>query len=357
MFNSGRLSIARQRRQLTKKGLAELAGITPLTLTRLEGGATVDPERGTLEALARALQYPLEFFFGDDADVFPEEAVSFRSLSSLTARQKEAALAAGHHALMVDRWARERFELPTADFIDLRGEDPESAAIALRSHWGLGTRPVPDMVKLLESKGVRIFSLEEANLNVDAYSCWTGGIPFAFLNTMKSAERSRFDAAHELGHLVLHIHGTFGSRDNERDADRFASAFLIPRDDLISIVPHTPKLSKLIELKKRWGVSVAALARATFEVGLLSDWHYKELCKQISIAGYRREEPLGMARERSVLWRKVFEALWAEGLSKDQVAKLLTLPVDQLRALTSGVLDEKDLPALSRPEKPQLRVV
>lgn len=357
MFNPGRLAIARQRRQLTKKSLAELAGITPLTLTRIETGVTVDPENATVKALASALGYPLEFFFGDDVEIFPEESVSFRSLSSLTARQKEAALAAGHHALMIDRWVRDRFDLPQQDFIDLRGEDPESAAIALRSHWGLGTKPIPSMIKLLEAKGVRIFSLEESNHNVDAYSCWKGGMPFVFLNTMKSAERSRFDAAHELGHLVLHIHGTFGNRDNERDADRFASAFLIPRDDLISIVPHSPRLAKLIELKKRWGVSVSALARATFDIGLLSDWHYKELCKQISISGYRRDEPEGMERERSILWRKVFEHLWIDGLSRDHVAKLLALPSDQLQALLHGVLDQQAALPEAAPKKPQLRIV
>lgn len=311
----------------------------------------------TIRALAEALRYPSEFFFGEDTDVFPEDAVSFRSLSSLTARQKEAALAAGQHALMIDRWARDRFDLPIPDLVDLRGEDPESAAIALRSHWGLGSKPIPDMIKLLEAKGVRIFSLEEENLNVDAYSCWKGGIPFVFLNTMKSAERSRFDAAHELGHLVLHIHGTFGNRDNERDADRFASAFLIPRDDLISVVPHTPRLSTLIGLKKRWGVSVTALARASFEVGLLSDWHYKELCKQMSISGFRRTEPEGMKREFSVLWRKVFEHLWMDGFSKDHVANLLTLPSDQLHALTNGVLDHSVRPSVSVPVKPQLHIV
>src|SRR3546814_6566541 len=47
----------------------------------------------------------------------------------------------------------------------------------------------------------------EDTKNVDAFSCWRNGQPFVFLNTFKSAERSRFDAAHELAHLVLHRHG------------------------------------------------------------------------------------------------------------------------------------------------------
>lgn len=357
MFNPGRLTIARQRRQLTKKSLAESAGITPLTLTRLENGLTAEPELSTLEALASALRFPVDFFFGEDSDVFPEDAVSFRSLSSLTAKQKDAALAAGHVALLFNHWVNARFDLPQPDLIDLRGEDPESAAIALRSHWGLGSKPIRGVIKLFESKGIRVFSLEEANANVDAFSCWRDGTPFIFLNTMKSAERSRFDAAHELGHLVLHVHGTFGNKDNEKEADRFASAFLAPKDDLISFIPYSPKLAQLIELKGRWGISVAALARASYGLGLLSDWHYKEMCKQISIEGYRRKEPKGIERERSVLWLKVFEHLWADGVTKEQVAKELNLPLDEIQSLTQGVLEpQNDLPR-AMPTRPKLHIV
>ncbi|MEK2654790.1 ImmA/IrrE family metallo-endopeptidase [Pseudomonas aeruginosa] len=50
--------------------------------------------------------------------------------------------------------------------------------------------------------------MAEETSQVNAFSCWRRGVtPFVFLNTQKSAEASRFDAAHELGHLVLHRHG------------------------------------------------------------------------------------------------------------------------------------------------------
>ena len=260
MFNGGRLTLARKRRQLTKKELAEKAQLTALTLTRLESGETPEPGSDTVRALAQALGYPTEFFYLNDSEALDTEAVSFRSLSSLTARQRDAALGAGDLAFELHEWVADRFELPAVQLLDLRDEDPTAAADALRSHWGMGTKPVEHMIKLLESKGVRVFSLAEQHKHVDAFSCWRGNVPYIFLNTFKSAERSRFDAAHELGHLVLHVHGmTNGGGNVERDADKFASAFLISRGDLIGHLGRVGSLAQLVYAKKRWGVSVLSL--------------------------------------------------------------------------------------------------
>lgn len=336
MFNPNSLSIARKRRQLTKKVLAERAGVSQLTLTRIENGQTQEPEESTVSALANVLGYPVSFFYSEYEEL-TTEAVSFRSLSSLTARQKDAALTAGSIAFLLDDWVTERFNLPEVDLLDLRDEDPIAAAISLRRHWRLGSKPISNMVKLLESKGVRVFSLAESHKNVDAYSCWRGNKPYVFLNTFKTAERSRFDAAHELGHLVLHIHGTASGMDAEREADLFASAFLIPRDDLVSYMPHVASLQQIIAKKQRWGVSAAALARTAYEVKLLSDWKYREICKQLSRMGYRTKEPNPMSREGSVVWKKVFESLWRDRVTKSDIASELGIPVNEIEALIDGL--------------------
>lgn len=192
---------------------------------------------------------------------------------------------------------------------------------------------------------MRIFSLSEGNKNVDAFSFWRDGTPYIFLNTFKSAERSRFDAAHELGHLTLHVHGANGKRDVETDADRFAAAFLVPRGDLISNWRGIPSVNQLIVAKERWVVSVAALARSLFEAKIVGEWHYRELSKQISIMGYRSKEPKARDREESVLWKKVFESLWKEGITKNHVAKKLCIPSDEMDALFGGLYGEiKPLP-------------
>jgi Zn-dependent peptidase ImmA (M78 family)/DNA-binding XRE family transcriptional regulator len=336
-----RLAVARKRRQLTKKALAENAGVAQDTLTRIENGETSDPESDTVAALARALSYPIGFFYLDDLESLSTDSVSFRSLSSLTARQRDAALAAGTIAFLLDDWVTDRFNLPPHDLLNLREENPAAAAAALRNYWRIGSKPIPHMTRLLEAKGVRVFSLSEENKNVDAFSCWRGDVPYIFLNTFKSAERSRFDAAHELGHLVMHVHGASGGRDVEKDADRFAAAFLIPRDDLISHMPmRLTSINQLITAKERWGVSVAALARNAFDAGLVTDWHYRELCKKISAAGYRTKEPHPRGREGSEVWKKVFESLWRDRLTKNDVANALCLPIDEIEAVLGGLYGE-----------------
>lgn len=355
MFNASRLATARKRRQLTKKDLAAKAGLTALTVTRLESGETPEPSDETVRALAEALAYPVGFFYLDDCEELATEAVSFRSLSSLSARQRDAALAAGSIAFLFDEWVNTKFNLPPPDLIDLRDEDPIAAAEALRGHWGLGTKPIESMIKLLESKGVRVFSLSEQHKNVDAYSCWRGGVPYIFLNTFKSSERSRFDAAHELAHLVIHVHGASAGRDVEREADTFASAFLINRGDLVSNLPRVKSLTELLNSKERWGVSVAALARTAFDAKLISDWHYRELCKQMSYRGYRTNEPRSRQRERSVLWKMIFESLWKDGVTRNDVAKELNIPLDEIESLVGELVAAT--PSTPLAGRPSLRVV
>lgn len=351
-LNLNRLAFARKRRKLTKKELSELAGISQVTLTRIDKGDTLIPSEETVSALAKALRYPVDFFYQDDIEELQAKQVSFRSLSSMTARQRDAALASGVLGYLFNDWVSGRFNLPTPDLPELRTEDPETAAAAIRRHWGIGFKPIPNLIKLLEAKGVRVFTLAEGK-DVDAFSFWRDGTPYIFLNTLKSAERSRFDAAHELGHLLLHVHGYHEGREVEREADQFASHLLVPREDLLSNLQRVISLSQLIAAKARWGVSLAALARTTKDAGLITDWHYREFCKQIGERGYRKHEPESRPRESSVLWKKVLEELWKERFTKEKIADELNLPLDEVDSLLRGVLGgeagierEKSTPSL-----------
>ena len=229
MFNAQRLILGRKRRKMTARALANAIGVSPITISRLENGAN-EPEDDTVDALAQSLGFPRAFFFAEDFDELPASAASFRSLSSMTAKERDAALSAGVIAYLLHDWIDERFNLPECDVPEI-GENvsPEQAAQIVRTNWSLGQQPISNMVRLLESRGVRVFSLSEDTKSVDAFSCWRNTIPFAFLNTFKSTERSRFDAAHELGHLVMHRHGApQDSKQAETEADRFAAEFLMP---------------------------------------------------------------------------------------------------------------------------------
>src|SRR3546814_7639046 len=114
---------------------------------------------------------------------------SFRSLSKMTARQRDTALGSGAVAMLFNEWIEARFDLPEPNVPDLgRDADAESAAAAVRQAWGLGELPIKNMVHLLESTGVRVYSLAIDAVEVDAFSMWRRDRPFVFLNTLKRSE-------------------------------------------------------------------------------------------------------------------------------------------------------------------------
>ncbi|MEA3250573.1 MAG: XRE family transcriptional regulator [Pseudomonadota bacterium] len=338
MFNPERLLMARKRKGLTAKALSELADITTVTISRIEKGANA-PDEQTVRKIAAALGYPESFFYQGDLESLDTDAVSFRSLSKMTAKEKNAALTAGRFGLALVGWVEERFSLPSANLIDLSHEtNPEVAARLLRQHWNIGVKPIGNVVHLLEAQGVRFLSLAENTASVDAYSFWKGGKPYVYLNSFKSAERSIFDTAHELGHLVLHCHGhATSSKEAEREANAFASAFLMPREDVISHAPRFITTDTVIKFKKRWRVSAFAMAYRFHALGLISEWQYKSICIELSRRGFRTGEPGGIEREQSAVWPKIFARLWAEKVTKHQIAAELSLPTDEVSSLVDGL--------------------
>lgn len=337
MFNPSRLTLARQRRGLTKTKLAEDVQVTVRSVSAYEAG-DMAPSDDTVSELSRILRFPREFFFRESFEIPTSEGVSFRALSSMTSRQRDSALGAGALAIEFSDWMSEHFNLPPPLLPDLRGYSPEAAADAVRADWGLGERPVKNMVHLLEAQGVRVFSLVEECKEVDAFSLWRSETPFIFLNTLKSAERSRFDAAHELGHLILHRHGGPQGREVEQQADAFAAAFLMPRGSVLAKAPRSPSLSLLLQLKKNWNVSVAALAHRLHELSLLSDWNYRQICIEINARGFKRSEPFSIPRETSQLLQKVFQVLREEGVTKAAIASELKISTEDISSFVFGLV-------------------
>lgn len=326
---------------MTKRALAEAAGISTRSLSAYESdNVDQEPTADTVRRLADALRFPEPFFFGPVFDEPRLAAASFRALSTLTARQQKQAFASAWFACSLSRWMDKQFVLPSEDVPKLAGVDPETAAHAVRQEWGLGERPVPNMVHLLEAHGVRVFSLAEECAEIDAYSFWNSdGTPYVFLNTMKSAERSRMDAAHELGHLVLHWgHERARGRNAESEAKHFGSAFLMPRGSVLAEAPRAARLPHIVQSKRRWGVSAAALAYRMHDLGLLTDWQYRSLYIEMSEKGYRRSEPNEMPRESSQVIPKVFDALSRDGVKRSDVADLLGIPMEEIEKVVFGLV-------------------
>jgi Zn-dependent peptidase ImmA (M78 family)/transcriptional regulator with XRE-family HTH domain len=338
VFTPARLTLARERRGLTKKQVAEQISVSTRAMTSFEAGE-VTPAPLTIARLADVLRFPASFFDAQELEQIPTEAASFRSLSKMSAANRHAALAAGSFALALHDWVSDRFRLPEPAVPKLGpGVDPETAAHIVRAEWNLGEKPISNVVHLLEARGVRVFSLTQECHEVDAFSLWRSSQPFIFLNTQKSGEHSRFDAAHELGHLVLHWHHEAPQgKQPEAEANRFAAAFLMPAASLTASAPRLPNLQDLIRGKRRWKVSVAAYTHRLHELKLLTAWQYRTLFVDISQRGYRINEPNGIQRETSQILNKVFTTLRREGIGKGDIARALDLYQEDLDALVFGL--------------------
>lgn len=322
---------------LTKKALAEACGLAAHTVTRCENGET-DPSGETVSAFAKATGFKRDFFYLREIE--QADGASFRSLTSMTASIRDAALSAGAIGFIVSDWIEDHFNLPEAQIPDLSLYEPNAAARVLREEWSLGEKPVSNMVQLLESKGVRVFSLSEDTAKMNAFAIWRNERPFVFLNTFKSAESSRFDAAHELGHLVLHQDGACVGREAENEANAFAGSFLMPSSDVRAVLPKVRFLNQVLHQKKRWKVSVAALAYRLHKLEIISDWRYRDFCIEISKKGYNKSEPYSIIRESSVVWKKILQSLWSDGRNISDIAGELCLPESEIAALIFGLIGQ-----------------
>lgn len=337
-LNPARLRLARKRRGITKKALALQADISTRSLTAYESG-TQQPAEATLLRLARSLDFPPDFLQReDDLEELSVDGPSFRALSRLTARQRDQAFGAASIALALHEWISERFELPMVDVPKLRGVDPETAAEAVRAVWGLGALPIRNVIHTMEKHGVRVFSLAEEFSTVDAFSVWHNDVPLVFVDTKKTAERRRFDMAHELGHLVLHWrHEVPRGRDYEKEAEHFASAFLMPRGSVVAEAPRGATLAQIIQAKARWKVSAKALAYRMHALGLLTEWQYRSVFVELAGPEFRDKEPNTINPESSQLLTKVFAALREDGVVPSLVARDLGVTMSDLNSLIFGL--------------------
>ncbi len=333
-FEPTRLMIARRRRGLTQRDLADLCNKTSQYISMFEHGET--PTQEMLNVMARALNFPVSFFFEDAIELTADDALSFRAKRSMKSESRDVGLGTGDIAaniISVD--LEKRFRLPSADIPDYSNRSPEEAADQLRIDWKLGYDPIQNMVHLLESRGVRVFWLYHESPSLDAYCFWKNETPFVVLNSLKDAgERARFDAAHELGHLVLHRgEELLDSKRIEDEANRFASAFLMPAESLQLEFPDRPDLGLLYRLKPRWKVSVSAMVMRGTDLGIFSDWQKRQAFKQISATGMRTKEKLLVPREQSKLHKMVFDALSKKDISPVTYAEVLSLNLDDVKEM------------------------
>lgn len=358
-----RLLEARLAKRFNQTDLAAAVGVSRQAISSYEQGEKV-PEPATMRLIAQELDQPISYFTKADTPAFGEFSVNFFRKTGADTKRRNMACEVFARWLSQTAFAFE----PVANFpaVDLPSFEPKSPissnyddeeieeiAEKVRDHFGLGLGPISNVVRLLELKGVVICRVQIPKEKIEAFSFWSGPRPFIFLASEKeSGARARFDAAHELGHLVLHrwvgadeIEDKARLKEIESEADRFAGAFLLPRKSFPNEV-YSPRLLAFVDLKMRWKVSIQAMIYRCKNLGLFDEQQVTNLYKQISFKNWRKSEPLdgpnGLPLEQPILLRKISEIVVENGRRrKDEIkAGLAFSPsmIEQLAGLPQNYL-------------------
>jgi len=306
-FRPERLVEARKARGVTQVTLASLIGKASSNISRWEN-TDQTPEPEALEALASALGVPMAFFLRPVQD-HGAAPIYFRSMASTTLQLRDRSCARLRWLQDISLALQEWVDLPEVNVpcvdtscpLDLRDGDIEAAAMACRERWGLGKGPISDSLLVLENAGVVVAKDETGSVKMDGLSNWSmvDNRPYMLIARDKdSCARSRLDALHELGHLVLHrnlpaavMNKAEQFKEVERQAYVFAGAFLMPAESFAAEV-WSPSLNTFLALKERWRASVGAMIKRCAQLGMISDGYQKQLWKYYGGKGWRGGEPL-----------------------------------------------------------------
>ena len=344
LFDGDRLGQARRLAGLLKTELADAVNVTAAAIGQFEGG-DARPSAATLARLAQALDVPAAFFATSRPRfTVTEDQAQFRSLRSTSTRDRARARAQVELLAEVVHALERHLRFPAVALPELEpGADPGEAAAATRDAWQLGDGPIPHLVGLLESKGVIVSRLPAATDELDAFSCFIDERPFVVLVANKqAADRARFDAGHELYHLLDRSGSEPGDPRTERLAHRFAAELLTPAAAIGPELPTRVDWQRLASLKLRWGVSMAMLLRRMRDLGLVTEASFRRGMMDMSRRGWRRQEPveLGQPEKPELLPRALEMAQAHRQLSLGRLAEELALYPHVLASLTHSVTSE-----------------
>ena len=277
-FVGTNLRLIRLFHDLSLTELGERVGVSKQFLSRVETGA--ESVAIPLEnSLAQELDVLPEFFYHLDPNPIADEQCHFRRQLTTKVVLRQVARARGEMLKRLVGVLDEHVELPHYQVGEADPESPETierAAEKFRSLFSLGLGPLSNVTRIAENAGAVVMKVHGLATEIDAVSFATKRPLIALNSSGRSACRERFGIAHELGHFSLHIGVLTGDRLTETQANRFASAFLLPRSTFASecgLAIRGTRLNwpGLSELKLRWGVSKAAIIFRGRQLGVFSD--------------------------------------------------------------------------------------
>jgi Zn-dependent peptidase ImmA (M78 family)/transcriptional regulator with XRE-family HTH domain len=334
--------------------------ISKQALSKYESNKS-QPSTSTLVDLSKALGIRVSRLLSE-----PEVTVTwagFRKCAALLKTREASMTALATYKLENELHLRhlfhiaEQHDIPPA--IPVRTfEDAENAAEQVRDAWSLGGDPLPGVVETLEDHGAVVLAWAEGP-GFDGLSGWGNqSAAVVVINSAVSPDRIRFNAAHELGHLVMNCEGT--AEDEEHLAHRFAAAFLVPKAAAYrELGPHrwTLSIPELGLLKQRWGLSMQAWVRRARDLGMIENSHYKSMNIEFRKRGWHRAEPYQceFIEEPLMLRRLVWRALTEDVLSASDAQELYPgYERSEEARLQSGRYTLRDLVQLNIDERHKL---
>lgn len=355
-LDHSRIRLQRERKGWTGKELATRLEITPSAVSQIERGVTT-PELDTLIDLGAKLDVPVSFFLDRKSNTQIElDRCHFRSKRGIPQYRRRQSIADASLIIQLATVLEERGvqfpeekisgfsdQMPEVDK-EMPVEKMEEFAVQLRDHWELGRGPIPNIVSLLESKGIFVFPLPDSSYeDVDAFSVWHEDRPVVLLSAEKAASRDRLDATHELCHLTLHSDAERDLKVVEDQAFRFGGAFLAPRETFLPECPSRWSRPAFLKLKERWRMSMQALVRRAYDLGQLSESSYRkaniELRKRFAENG---EEEGEWEPERPTMIQQAISLL-EEEVTLDELAHEVGVHASDLRDLLEKVVEDEVL--------------
>ncbi len=312
-------------RGLSQEQLAKQLDITRQAISNCEKN-NINLNINNLLKMSEALELPLSFFYKSPVDD-NEQIIFFRSKDIPKKTRDQLKEEINVFDKEIVRYFENYIQFPTINLPNLKeilGEEVCNykketiikACKEIRKYWNIGDKPIDNLAYLLQLNGF-IISKQYINQNkTDGFSQRIGDKSYIFVSANKEcAVRTRFDLAHELGHLVLH--NRLGKEDVEekvieKDADFFASEFLYPSDVFLNeIQDYSIGFDRFIELKEKWKISIQAIVRKCKDLELISDDKYIYFQKRISYNKWRKNEPLDnrIVAEEPRLFEDIIELL------------------------------------------------
>ncbi|MGQ9657204.1 MAG: helix-turn-helix domain-containing protein [Fimbriimonadales bacterium] len=344
-----RIRWARKARGLSLRALARAIGKSHEATRKYESGQLV-PDSQMLLRLSAALETPVEFFLRPITVEPSQIRPAYRKKSVFSKCESDAL------NQQIAEWLERYLQIEhilgiqapplkrIAQTIN-RLEDVEAAAVQLREDWDIGLDPIANLTELLEDQGIKILKVDRSDLRFDGCAFWHGDQSAAIIvNSSVSTDRKRFSLAHELAHLVLEINP---SLKDEAVANRFAGAFLVPKQALLMELGtrrHYISLAELCHLKQKYGMSMQAWIYRARDLGVLSRERAEQLFRQFSTNGWRKHEPTPpLPPEAPRRMEMLIRRAYSEGLISDKRAsELMGLSLKEWLQLTQSSMEDSN---------------